>query len=60
MEIWLSGCAQLAEMEKLLESPSENMPSSARLFGLWRESLPTTESHPQIIQDIGAGTSGYH
>ena len=46
IEIWLSACAQLAGKEELLESPSENMPSSARLFGLRRESLPTTEIAP--------------
>lgn len=46
IEIWLSGCAQLAEREGLLESPSEIMPSSARVFVLRRESLPTTEIAP--------------
>lgn len=39
IEILLSACAQLAGKEELL-------PSSARLFGLRRESLPTTEIAP--------------
>lgn len=46
VEIWLSGCAQLAEREELLKSPSEKMPSSAHVFALRRESLPTTEIAP--------------
>lgn len=46
IESWINACAQLAEREELLESPPENIPSSARVFALRYESQPTTYIAP--------------
>ena len=51
IESWTNACAQLAEREELLESPSENMPSSARVFALQHEGRPATAIAPSDISE---------
>lgn len=46
---WISACAQMAETEDMLPSPSENMPQSARNFILQRGCQLTTGIKPSNV-----------